>query len=161
MKQKILAPALWILLGMALMGIIVWFTMPSMMIIEHESPYDFETTISKLDKVIDEHETWKTIQVFDFQKNIHDAGKGPIDRVGTVAMCQPVYAARILGEGKNRKVTSMMPMGIGVYEGEDGKTYISELNVGLMGMMFGGTISEVMSDAGKDVNKLILESTIE
>jgi len=36
-----------------------------------------------------------------------------------------------------------MPLSIGVYEDGKGQVYISQLDVGLMGMMFGGTIAEV------------------
>ncbi len=44
-----------------------------------------------------------------------------------------------------------MPLGIGVYEDKQGNVYLSRLNVGLMGMMFGGTISDVMGMAGRDI----------
>jgi hypothetical protein len=33
--------------------------------------------------------------------------------------------------------------------------YVSQLDVGLMGMMFGGTIAEVMGVAGKDLSAVI------
>lgn len=48
-----------------------------------------------------------------------------------------------------------MPLGIGVYEDKQGQVYVSQLNVGLLGMMFGGTISDVMGMAGKDINEVI------
>jgi hypothetical protein len=38
----------------------------------------------------------------------------------------------------------MMPCTISVYEKQDGKVYIAHVNAGLMGRLFGGTISEVM-----------------
>ena len=39
------------------------------------------------------------------------------------------------------------------------QVYVSELNVRLMGMMFGGTIARVMSLAGKEVNHMIVSVT--
>ena len=159
MAKKILQVSLFILSGMALMGIIVWFAMPSLMLIEHKSPRDYEETIAVLKDVIARKQNWKSPVVFDFQKNIQDAGHGPIDKVGTVSLCNPLYASRILKDDKNRKVTALMPLGIGVYEGTEGQVYISELNVGLMGMMFGGTIADVMADAGKDVKDIIDSAT--
>ena len=36
-----------------------------------------------------------------------------------------------------------------------GDVYISEMNVGLVGKMFGGTISEVMGDASADIARII------
>lgn len=141
--------------GMIIMGIIVWFTMPSLMLIEHKSPLNYDETISALEAIIAKKEHWKVPQTSDFQKSIQEGGHGPIDRVGAVALCNPLYASRILANDKNRKVTAFMPLGIGVYEDDKGQVYISELNVGLMGMMFGGTIAEVMADAGKDVKDII------
>lgn len=53
---------------------------------------------------------------------------------------------------------SFIPIEIGIYEDQSGQVYVSELNVGLMGKMFGGTIAEVMSGAGgagKDIREII------
>jgi uncharacterized protein (DUF302 family) len=144
-----------IITGMILMGMLVWFTMPSLMLIEHKSPLNYDETIAALESGISKKKHWKVPQTSDFQKSIQEGGHGPIDHVGAVALCNPLYASRILADDKNRKVTAFMPLGIGVYEDSSGQVYISELNVGLMGMMFGGTIAEVMADAGKDVNDII------
>ena len=91
----------------------------------------------------------------DIQKTINEAGHGPIDKVGSIALCNPRYASRILADPKNRKVTAFMPLAIGVYEDGKGQVYVSQLDVGLMGMMFGGTIAEVMGVAGKDLSAVI------
>jgi uncharacterized protein (DUF302 family) len=44
-----------------------------------------------------------------------------------------------------RFVSVMMPCTISVYEKEDRNIYIAHMNAGLMGEVFGGVISEVMS----------------
>jgi uncharacterized protein (DUF302 family) len=93
--------------------------------------------------------------VSDFQKSITEAGHGPIDRVGSIALCNPRYASRILADPRNRKVTAFMPLAIGVYEDGKGQVYVSQLDVGLMGRMFGGTIAEVMGVAGNDLGAVI------
>jgi len=87
--------------------------------------------------------------------SFHDADHGPIDKVGSIALCNPRYASRILADANNRKVTAFMPLAIGVYEDGKGQVYVSQLDVGLMGMMFGGTIAEVMGVAGKDLNAVV------
>ncbi|MFZ0791149.1 MAG: DUF302 domain-containing protein, partial [Chromatiaceae bacterium] len=127
----------WVLVGMLLMGAIVWLTMPSLMLIEHKSPRDYQATISALQAAIASKQDWKVPAVSDFQQTITESGHGPIDRVGSVALCNPRYASRILADAKDRKVTAFMPLGIGVYEDKTGDVYVSQLNVGLMGMMFG------------------------
>lgn len=157
--MRVLQAIGWLVGGMVLMGLIVWFTMPSLMLMEYRSPLDYEQTVAALNEAIAKKQNWKVPQVFDYQKNIQDAGHEPIDRVGTVALCNPLYASRILADEQNRKVTAFMPLGVGVYQREDGEVYISELNVGLLGMMFGGTIAEVMGEAGTDVKEVIVSVT--
>ena len=80
-------------------------------------------------------------------------------RVKIVTLCNPHYANRILDDDKDKIVTTMMPLGLGVYETKDGAVYISEMNVGLMGMMFGGTIADVMGDASTDIAQMMVTVT--
>lgn len=145
----------WVIVGMVLMGIIVWFTMPALMVIQHKSPRDYQATVAALEKAVAARQDWKIPTISDFQKSINEAGHGPIDKVGSIALCNPRYASRILADPKNRKVTAFMPLAIGVYEDGEGQVYVSQLDVGLMGMMFGGTIAEVMGVAGKDLSAVI------
>jgi uncharacterized protein (DUF302 family) len=72
-----------------------------------------------------------------------------------MSICNPRYASNILADDANRGVTAFMPLAIGVYEDKNGQVYVSQLNVGLLGMMFGGTIAEVMGMAGNDLNEVI------
>jgi len=141
---------------MLLMGITFWIMMPKMMLTTYKSKFTYEETIKKLTIAIDLKDDWKVTKEFDFQKNIIDAGYDKIKRVGSFALCNPKYASMILTEEQNRKVTSIMPLKLGVFEKKNGQIYVSELNIGLMGMMFGGTIAKVMSVAGKDVKEIIV-----
>lgn len=51
-----------------------------------------------------------------------------------------------------------MPCAWGVYKGKDGKIYISGMNMGLMGKMFGGNIAKVMGEAvSKDEEQMLKE----
>jgi uncharacterized protein (DUF302 family) len=145
----------WVLTGMVVMGALVWLLMPSMMLVEHESPLGYQETVDALNSVIESRPGWKATATYDFHKTIQDAGHGPIEQVGSVAICNPQYASRILSADDNKKVTAFMPLGIGVYQDKDGNVYVSELNVALVGMMFGGTIADVMADAGNDVGEII------
>ena len=156
MVKKIFTALFFIVIGMIIMGLGVWIMMPKMMLTTYKSGSSYEETIDKLRIEIETKKDWKIPKEFDFQKNIQDAGHGNIEKVGSIAICNPKYASMILAEDSNRKVTAIMPLTIGVYEEKNGQVYVSELNIGLMGMMFGGTIAKVMDIAGKDVNKIIL-----
>ncbi len=155
MKGQPLRALAWVVVGMLLMGAVVWFAMPSLLLVEHKSPRNYEATVAAVQQALAGKQHWKVLTVSDWQKGISDAGFGPIDRVGTLELCNPRYASRILADPKNRKVTAFMPLGIGVYEDGKGQVFVSELKVGLMGMMFGGTIADVMGAAGADLSAVI------
>ena len=146
---------LGIVIGFLLMGVIVWIAMPPMMINVHKSPHGFDETVAAVEKAVTAQKGWKVAKVFDIQKNIVDAGHKEMTRVKIVTLCNPDYAHRILSDDQDKVVTTMMPLGIGVYETKDGGIYMSEMNIGLMGMMFGGTIAEVMGDASTDIAKMM------
>ncbi len=150
---------LYIVIGMLLMGVGVWIMMPKMMLTTYKSKSDFNETVEKLIAAIKSKGDWKVTKEFDFQKNIHDAGHDKIEKVGSIAICNPKYASMILSEEPNRKVTAIMPITLGVFENKTGQVFISELNIGMMGMIFGGTIARVMKIAGKDVTEIINTAT--
>lgn len=150
---------LFILIGMILMGIVVWIMMPKLMMTTHKSESDFENTKTALVDKINVTGNWKVTNETDFQKGIHDSDFEKIEKVGSLSLCNPRYASNILAEEPNRKVTSIMPIAIGVYEDKNHNVYVSQLNLRLMGMMFGGTIAKVMSVAGKDVKEFIASAT--
>lgn len=143
------------ILGFLLMGVIVWLAMPLLMINVHKSPYGFDETVVAVENAVTSQKGWKVAKTFDIQQNIIEAGYPNMTRVKIVTLCNPHYAKRILTNDKDKVVTTMMPLGIGVYETRDGNVYMSEMNVGLMGMMFGGTIANVMGDASKDIAKMM------
>ena len=55
----------------------------------------------------------------------------------------------------DKKVTAIMPCRIGVYETVDGRVFISEMNMGLMSKMFGGTIAEVMGGVAEEEKEML------
>jgi uncharacterized protein (DUF302 family) len=153
MTKGALHAASWVLVGMVLMGLIVWFTMPSLMLIKHKSNRSYDDTIAILSEALKKKQDWRVLTINDYQKST--AAFGAIERVGSMTICNPRYASKILSHDSNRGVTAFMPLGIGVYEDKKGDVYVSQLNVGLLGMMFGGTIADVMGMAGKDLNEVV------
>ena len=153
MKKCTLHAAVWMLVGMALMGLIVWFTMPSLMLIKHQSNQSYDDTVATLSETLKKKQGWKLLKVNDYQEAT--AAFSPMERASSMSICNPRYASNILADDANRGVTAFMPLAIGVYEDKAGQVYVSQLNVGLMGMMFGGTIAEVMALAGADISEVI------
>jgi uncharacterized protein (DUF302 family) len=159
MKKSALHAAGWMFAGMLVMGLIVWLTMPSLMLIKHKSNRSYDETVSALSEALSKKQDWRVLTVNDYQKST--AAFGAIERTGTVSICNPRYASKILANEVDRGVTAFMPLGIGVFEDKQGNVYVSQLNVGLLGMMFGGTIADVMGMAGRDINEVVASATSE
>ena len=153
MKNCMLSTAGGVIVGMLLMGLIVWFTMPSLMLITHKSCRGYDDTVVALGEALRKKQDWRVLTVNDYQKTT--AAFGAMERVGSMNICNPRYASKILARDADRGVTAFMPLALGVYEDKKGQVYVSQLNVGLLGMMFGGTIAEVMGMAGKDLNEVV------
>jgi len=153
MNTSILQAIIWILTGMVLMGLIVWFTMPFLMLIRCKSKLNYIETVDVLTENITKKQDWQVKLVNDYQKSTEPFAA--IERVGSITICNPRHASKILSEEKNRGVTAFMPLAIGIYEDKKGQVFVSKLNIGLLGKMFGGTISEVMGKAGKEINEIV------
>jgi len=155
MNKQTLHASGWVLVGMLLMGLIVWFTMPSLMLISHKSNLSYDDTVAALGEALKQKQNWRVLTINDYQKST--AEFGAMERVGSLNICNPRYASQILASDKDRGVTAFMPLALGVYEDKQGQVYISQLNVGLLGMMFGGTIADVMGMAGNDLNEVVAD----
>lgn len=153
MNKNVIQAAGWVLVGMVLMGAIVWFTMPSLMLIKHKSNRSYDDTVAVLSETLKKKQDWRVLTINDYQKST--AAFGAMERVGSINICNPRYASKILANDADRGVTAFMPLALGVYEDKKGQVYVSQLNVGLMGMMFGGTIADVMGMAGNDLNEVV------
>jgi len=151
--SRMLHAVAWLLTGMILMGLIIWIMMPSVMLIQLKSTKNYDETIAALNEALDKKSDWRVLAVNDYQKST--APYGQIEHVGSLNVCNPRYASMILSNDRDRGVTSMMPLSIGIYEDKSGQVYISRMNVGVMGLMFGGNIADVMGLADKDLEQIV------
>jgi uncharacterized protein (DUF302 family) len=151
--MSIILSAVWVLVGMVIMGLIIWFIMPSLMLVKRRSKLNYDETVSVLSENLLKKQNWRVLTVNDYQKTT--AEFIALERVGSVTICNPRYSSKILADDKDRGVTAFMPLELGVYEDKKGQVFVSQLNIGLLGKMFGGTISEMMGLAGKDIKEVI------
>ena len=75
-----------------------------------------------------------------------------------VELCKAEYARDVLST--NPEVSTLIPCAWGVYKGDDGNCYITGMNMGLMGKMFGGNIAKVMGASVAKDEKRMLKDTI-
>lgn len=135
-------------------GLLFWKMMPSMMLKVKPSNRSFEETVAQIEsKAL--AKGWQVPKIYDLQNSLHEAGYNQFGRLKIVSMCQPDHAHKILSIEDNKKIAAMMPCRVGVFEGADGKTYISQMNIGLMSKMFGGTIEEVMGKVAEEEHEMM------
>ena len=143
-----------LILGIALTGFIIAFSMPRMMLNVHESGLGFDETVAAIENSALE-QGWKVPKIYDIQKSLVDAGYTEMTRLTIISICSPDHAYEILKEDSRKKVSAIMPCRLGVYEAKSGQTYVASLNTGLLSKMFGGVIEEVMGDVAKEEKKML------
>jgi len=142
------------LAGVIVTGLITVSVVKSRMISVQESALSFEETIAALEGNIAAAEGWSSPGTRDLNGMMAKHGVTFEPRVRLVEMCKAPYAARVLQN--DRKLATLMPCAIAVYEDDDGRVWLSKMNLGLMGKLFGGTVGEVMGDLVAGEEKRIL-----
>ncbi len=140
-RHTLLFIAIGLVAGVVLTGAAIVTAMPKMMIVTRESQLGFDETVAALEKAIPAN-GWVISTVSDMNKSMakHGVEFGP--RVKLVKLCKPEYAKSVLTTDRN--VSTLMPCTLAVWEGDDGKVYLSKMNMSLMAKMFGGNIANVM-----------------
>ncbi len=156
MKTKILYLFAGIIIGSVLGGLIVFRLIPSSVMIETESPHDFETTVTLLEETAISR-GWSVPRIHDLQGAVKSKINREVDPVKSIDLCNPQHAVKILERSEERIVSCMMPCRIAVYVKNDGKTCISGMNSKLMSAAMGGIIKEVMSEAFSENEEMIQE----
>ncbi len=132
---------LGILIGIAAAAVGVVIAMRKMMLVVHKSKFGFDETVEKLETAVKDAE-WSLVQSNRLNDNLSKHGIEFQPRVQLLKICKAPYAAEVLTD--SRHVSCLMPCTISVYEGDDETVFISKMNTGLMGKVFGGTIARVM-----------------
>jgi len=140
-------------LGALAMALIAFFSAPALMMMEDESRYGFEETVSRFETKVDEA-GWSIVNTHDMQAVLDGHGYD-VDRVETFELCSSEYSAEILKLDDERVVSPLMPCRISVYETSDGSVYISRMNSSLMARTFGGVINDVMQKAAAETEEII------
>lgn len=132
-----------LVVGALLMGILVYIGLPRMMLRVHRSALDFDSTVTSIENAAASHR-YEVPNIYDIQKSLVSAGHADMTRLKVISLCQPDHAYSVLRHDENKPVSGIMPCRLAVYETADGRVYLSELNVGRLGSLFGGNIAEVM-----------------
>ncbi|GAB6089476.1 DUF302 domain-containing protein [Spirochaeta dissipatitropha] len=152
-KKLALATVGALLTGIILTAVIGFFSLPSLMMLEDESPYDFESTVQRFEAEV-RAGGWSVLTVHDMQGILEGHGHD-VDAIKIYELCSSKYSAEILSLDDERIVSPLMPCRVAIYEKSNGKTYIARMNSELMARPFGGVISSVMNSAAVETEVVI------
>jgi uncharacterized protein (DUF302 family) len=126
------------------------------MLIEVESPLDFYDTLDKLEENA-KAAGWKVPKKWrvNFQRNLERVTGVDIGPNEVIKMCEPEAAVKMLKHDEYKILTTMMPCTIAVYEKSNGKTYISMMNMEILGLMYGGEIAEIAKELAPQMKKMV------
>jgi uncharacterized protein (DUF302 family) len=139
--------------GIVLTGLIAYYSMPGLMMLEDESPHTFTETVQVFENAVSEA-GWSILQVHDMRE-ILDSHGHDVASVKIFELCSSRYSAEILVEDDARLISPMMPCRVSIYEKSDGTTYIARMNSVLMAKPFGGVIARVMDTAAVETEEII------
>jgi uncharacterized protein (DUF302 family) len=125
------------------------------MLLEIESPLGFEETLERIESNAREL-GWKVPGKWkvDFRNNmlrITDTDIGPNQ---VLKMCEPFAASKLLAQDRYKKLAAMMPCTIAVYVKSDGKTYVSMMNLDMMGQLYGGDVADMAKELGPQMDAM-------
>lgn len=122
-----------------------------MMFVTQNSKFDFEETITKV-KDIAKDAGWYNPAYrnhYEIEKSFELDNP---NKVATISMCIPRAAHNILKV--NKRLAGMMPLQITIFE-DEGKVYVSWMDITLMGKMFGQAVADIMATAEKNMREAL------
>ena len=154
MNRKVFLSGLTgLIMGAIATMIILYLAAPSILFIERESRLGYSETIAAIHDS-SSAEGWIIPKQYKLDVSLAKAGYEVLP-VSVIELCKPEHAYKILAEDEYRLVSSMMPCRVAVYQKADGSTVISRMNTGLLSRVFDKTVSDVMTQATQETNKIL------
>jgi len=119
-------------------------SMSGRMVTVHQSKCQSVDQTCEVLKTAIEAQGLKCLAIRNLNKSMAKHGVHLNRQVRVVEFCKADYAHDMLKD--NPEVCTLMPCTFGVYEGDDGRVYISTMNQHLMGKMSGIAIARVMGE---------------
>jgi uncharacterized protein (DUF302 family) len=132
--------------------------MPGMMIITERSTLGFDETVAALEDGVTAR-GWSLPGTMDMNQSLAKHGQTLAKRVKVIKLCKADYAKDVLTTDTH--VACLMPCSIAVWEGDGDQVYVSKMNTGLMGKMFGGNIAKVMGGRVARDEEVIMATVLE
>ncbi len=139
--------------GVIMSVVFFYVAATNVLLVTHQSRFgSIEETCDQLKTAI-EANGWENPGIRNMNKAVAKHGVAMEKQVRIVELCNASYAKEALVT--NPEVSPMMPCAWGVYEGDDGNVYISSMNIGLLGKIFGGHLAKVMESISSDEKRML------
>jgi uncharacterized protein (DUF302 family) len=130
------------------MAFIVKLMMPNMMFATYKSKLDFDEAVTSLEESAKKN-GWTIPEIRDLQQDYVEEGLEDMSKVKILYFCNSQGGYNILKNDQYKKMSVMMPMGVSIYETNDGQVQIAAMNIGFMSMMFSGVVKKVLREGGE------------
>ena len=147
-----------LVVGLVVAAIVVVEVMPRLMIVTNPSRLDLKDTVKTIEQNIEE-QGWVHSGTRNMNASLEKHGKQLAPRVRVIELCHPDYARSVLKS--DRYVSCLMPCSVAVWENDKGNVFVSKMNTGLMGKMFGGNIARIMGGAVARDEHAILQEVLQ
>ncbi len=158
MKTKVLVAASLVLgfvLGAVFTAATINVSASRMMVKELKSPYDFEKTVRVIKDRINQKPGWHVTEIIDQNHEVKKHGGFEIGKFKIIKYCHGKFAAQMLKADDRKKIGNMMPKSFAVYEKSDGQVYVSTMNGGIIGKLFGGETERIIEESSLEVEDIM------
>ena len=125
----------------------------NLLIVEQVSPFDVTTTVEKIIEVATQKD-WQNPATHNLQQSLFKSGKH-VNPVQVIEICKPDYSGNMLEGSDERIVSIMMPCRISVYEKEDGKAYVTLLNMEAVADGLPTTVTDAIRGASEESFEIV------
>lgn len=158
MKTKIIiivSVLIGFLIGILFSGIAISVSSKEMLVKEFKSPYDFNKTVEVMEARINNADGWHVTEIIDQNKEVQANGGFDIGNFKIIKYCHGGYSSEMLKADDRKKMGNMMPKTFAVYEKSDGQVFVSTMNGGIMGKLFGGEIEKIIEEVSLEVEGMM------
>lgn len=155
--RTFIAGILGVISGIFMSILSVFYIARKYMVIPHKSSYNFDETVSRMQKAIEKADGWVfPIKEWNFYEAMVKHGKPfkGVDKLTVYFICKATHAQKMINVAPF--MASMMPCGWVLYE-KNGETFIGTLNINLMAKCFGGTQKQVFQSVADEEEVMLQE----
>ena len=126
------------------------------LIYEYQSKLGYDETVAAIKKAASSSPGWVVRYGSGCSlPKIKDASK-----ITVMKLCHGTYGSVLLNNEETRKTSAIIPCTFAIYQKSDGKTYLSRVNVSLLGSLLGGKAGKIFAGKVSPEQEAMLEGIV-